>query len=174
MTKSKKLALCGMLGALMIVIMLLGSLFPMATYCYPAIAGFLLIPVARECGGHSAATLYIATSLLSLMLIPDKEGALLFLFLFGLYPLIKPYVQKIHLRSIRIVVKLIFFDGMFFLAYLLLRVLFMPELSMFASQAMAIVFIVIGNITFLLYDFCLVQLSLIYEYRLRPKLHFRN
>lgn len=43
-TESQKIALCGMLGALSVVLLLLGSALQIGTYAAPMLAAFLLIP----------------------------------------------------------------------------------------------------------------------------------
>ena len=47
-TESQKIALCGMLGALSVVLLLLGSALQIGTYAAPMLAAFLLIPVLEE------------------------------------------------------------------------------------------------------------------------------
>mgnify|MGYP000041924771 FL=1 len=49
-TESQKIALCGMLGALSVVLLLLGSALQIGTYAAPMLAAFLLIPVLEEYG----------------------------------------------------------------------------------------------------------------------------
>ena len=42
---SFRVAFCGVLAALMIAVMLLGTMIPTTTYICPALAGVLLLPV---------------------------------------------------------------------------------------------------------------------------------
>ena len=58
-TESQKIALCGMLGALSVVLLLLGSALQIGTYAAPMLAAFLLIPVLEEYGTRYALTLYV-------------------------------------------------------------------------------------------------------------------
>ena len=51
-TESQKIALCGMLGALSVVLLLLGSALQIGTYAAPMLAAFLLIPVLEEYGSN--------------------------------------------------------------------------------------------------------------------------
>ncbi|MEG0092329.1 MAG: hypothetical protein RSA20_10945, partial [Oscillospiraceae bacterium] len=82
---SKKIALCGVIGALSITILLFGFMVPFATYACPAIAAFLLLPIAYEFKEKTAFTLYAAVSFLAIFLIPDKELAMMYIMVFGLY-----------------------------------------------------------------------------------------
>ena len=45
---SRRIALGGVFGALSLVILLMGSVFPAATFVAPAIAGLAIVPVAVE------------------------------------------------------------------------------------------------------------------------------
>ena len=54
MNASRRMALCGMLTALAVVILLLGGLLPLATFCAPVLAMAALLPVLEECGPRAA------------------------------------------------------------------------------------------------------------------------
>ena len=72
---SRRMALCGMMAALAVTIMLLGGVIPLATFCCPALAGLALIPVLMEAGKKWTLMVYAAAAVLSLLLGPDKEAA---------------------------------------------------------------------------------------------------
>ena len=52
--KSRPVAFCAMMAALSVVVMLLGGLVPVFTYCSPLIASILLLPVLDEYGAGKA------------------------------------------------------------------------------------------------------------------------
>ena len=82
--KSWTMAYCGMAAALCVALMLLGAVIPIAMFIAPALAGFLIATVCVECGRTMALTAYAAVSLLALLFVPDKEVALIFVFLLGI------------------------------------------------------------------------------------------
>ena len=86
MKKSKQVAAGGIAASLCLLLMFLTGLFPFATYALPAMAGTLLIVVVIELGRPTATMVYAAVSLLSLLITPDKEAALMFVVFFGYYP----------------------------------------------------------------------------------------
>ena len=75
-TESQKIALCGVLGALSVALLLVGNILQIGTYAAPMLACFLLIPVLEEYGARYAVMLYAVVSVLSVILVPDKELAL--------------------------------------------------------------------------------------------------
>lgn len=172
--KSMSVSLCGLLGALMIVAMLLGNILPLTSALCPAIAGFFLIPALRECGFSYALILFLAVGILSLLLLPNKESALLFSLLLGLYPLCRPALNRITLRPLQLASKLLFFNLLLFTIYALLLFILAPA-ALFAefstyTGATLLLLLLMGNAAFFLYDTCLNRITFLYEYKLRAKL----
>lgn len=88
------MALGGMLTATAVVIMCLGSLIPVNTYVCPVLCILITRVVLESCGRRIGWCYYIATAILSLMLAPDREAALVYAFL-GYYPMIRPFFEKL-------------------------------------------------------------------------------
>ena len=171
---SRRVALCGLLSALMLVIMLFFSAIPLSTYAPPALAGTLSIPIVWELGRKPGFLVYLTVSILSLFLAPDKEPALLFLFLLGWYPVARSQLQHLPRKPVRILVKLAIFNLATCLAYaLMLFVLTMPDLRAESAQwtmPLMVGILLLGNAAFLLYDVMLARMADLYVYRIRCKL----
>ena len=56
--QSRKVALCGVLCGLAVVVLLLGGLFSLAVYCAPLLAMAVLLPVLEEYGPGTAGAAY--------------------------------------------------------------------------------------------------------------------
>lgn len=173
MKNSKKIALTGMLCALAVAIMMMGGLIPLATYCCPALAGLMLIPIFVECGEKLSWCAFAAIAILSLMLCPDKEAALFFLFL-GYYPIVRWRLEQIRSTALRIIAKLGVFNIAVGLTYLLLIFLFRMDRIIQEYREMGLILtavcLLLGNITLLFYDRLLANITAIYVNRLRNKL----
>ena len=171
--KSGPIALCGVLAALAAVLMLLGGIFPGATYCAPLLGMLPLIPCVEEYGRGAALSVYAVTAALAVLLIPDKELACVYLF-FGYYPALKPALDQIAARPLRLVAKLALCTAAALTMYfLLIRVLGLEQLSDEAALPLRALLLVMANVTFLLLDRALGQLSLVWRHRLR-RLFFRR
>ena len=109
--KSWAMAYCGMAAALSVALMLLGAVVPVLMFIAPAVASLLIATVCVECGRTMALTAYGAVSLLSLLFVPDKEVALVFVFLLGYYPLVKPRLERIRPPLVRVLCKLLLCNG---------------------------------------------------------------
>ena len=136
------------------------------------LAGFLSIPIACECGTGMALCAYAAVAILSCLLGPDKEAAALYLFL-GWYPVLRPKLQRLR-QPLRLLVKLAIFNCAVAAVYgLLIFVLGLDSLRSELSELsriMLTVILILGNAVFLLFDFILPRLTLLYQYRFRPHL----
>lgn len=149
---AKAMALGGVLGALAVVIMSMGTLIPVATFVCPMLCMMILQFVMKLCGGRIAWAWYGAVAILGLLLAPDKEAAAVFAFL-GYYPIVKPRLDKLPYAWFW---KLALFNGAIFAMYWLLGNLFgMTELSAEFQEmgtVMTAVLLILGNVTFILLD----------------------
>ena len=174
--RSFRVAFCGVMAGLMVALMLLGTLIPLSTYICPMLAGALAVPVVWELGKGSGWVLYAAVSVLSLILAPDKEAALLYVLLLGWYPVLRPGLMRITRRPVRILVKLLLFNAAVCAVYALLLFVFVsPDLQTEAAEwtgGMLLGMLFLGNLTFLVYDQLLARLTDRYVTRLRPKLFY--
>ena len=121
--QTRSLAMASISAALATVFLAFGSAVPMATYAAPILALLALIPAAAECPPGMTLTAYGAASLLSLILSADKECALVFLFL-GYYPALRPKLEQLRPKLLRILCKLLIGLGSMALLYCLLIFLF--------------------------------------------------
>jgi hypothetical protein len=173
-TKSGQIALCGILAALSLVILLLGNLFPLATYCAPAMAAVLLLPVVTECGVRYAFLMYLTVALLGMLFLPDRELAFLYAMVLGYYPILKVELDRIRWRILRVAAKLAIFNLSILAAYgLLLSIFSTPELTAdFADtgKTFLALLLFVGNVTFLVFDLALSGLARVYQIRLHPKI----
>lgn len=162
---TKTIAICGVMGALAVVVMLFGSILPLATFCAPAIAGILIMPVVIEYGKKSGVLLYISISLLSVFMVADKEMAFAFIFLLGYYPLLKTFIETIKIRILKIITKFAVFNVAVICMYIVLMLVF-PVDAVLQQLNGGVVFIasilVLGNITFLIYDIAIARIIGIY------------
>ena len=146
------MALGGMLAALAVVMMSLGTVIPVTTYVCPMLCALLLQGVLKTCGSRVAWAWYGAVALLSVLLAPDKEAAGVFVFL-GYYPIVKPALDR---KKGKWLWKGLLFNGSVCLLYfLLLRLLGLKQLTQEWSDmsvGMLAVLLILGNVTFFLLD----------------------
>lgn len=167
------MALCGVMGALAVVCLLL-TVFPFATYALPALASVFLFPVVIECGRRYGILVYAATAVLALLLAPDLEAKILYVAFFGYYPVLKSAAEAFR-KVGEWALKLGTFNAAVLIAYFLLTRLGL-SLSEFALGSLPLaaavgVFWAIGNVVFVLYDVALTRALTLYFVRFQPLLH---
>lgn len=168
--KSREIALCGVMNALAVVIMNLGGIVPMATFCTPILAMIVLLPVLEEYGGKMGWCAWAAVSILSLLQVADRETAFVYVF-FGWYPMVRPAVNKIPTKLGKLGVKLLICNAVITLLYgALLRVMGMTNDLLEATKLMNCTLLVLGNIAFLMTDLVLHRMTLLWHLKWRK--HF--
>ena len=162
------MALCGVLCALAVVLLALGGVVPIATFCAPVLAMAALLPVLEEAGPRLAAAAWAAVSLLALLLDPDREAALVYL-CFGWYPLLRPRIAGLSSSLARTAARMAVCTGVCLLLYGVIgRVLGLPEDP--AAGGFQILLLALANLTFLILDRALERLTLLWRRRLRRRL----
>ena len=150
--KSYDIALGGVMAAVAITIMALGTMIPVATFVCPMLCMLLLRFVLLKCNDRIGWAWFGAVAILSLLLSPDKEAAAVFAAL-GYYPVIKPKMDKLPLKWLW---KVLYFNAVILLLYWLLMHLFgMAQIAAeFAEMGliMTAVTLILGNICFFLLD----------------------
>lgn len=171
--QTRRVAVGGMMVALATAILMMGGVIPAATFVGPALAGIFMIPVLVEGGRRMALGAWLAVSALSLMLCADKEAALLFAFL-GWYPAMK-WTLDARLPGWKgLPVKLLLWNAcsgaMMALVFFVLRMDQVVAEYREMGRVMLVAFILLANVTMVLYDRLLSIMLVVYVRKLRPKL----
>ena len=104
---TKRLTVCAVLSALGVCIAWLGSLIGVLDLCTPLLTSLLLVPVVIEYGKGYPWGVWLATTILSLLLLPSKSPAAVYL-VFGYYPILKAYLERLRPLPCRLLKQLLF------------------------------------------------------------------
>ena len=173
MKKSTQVALGGLSSALCLLLMFMTGLIPFSSYIFPALAGIVLISVREENGLKTALLVYAATSLLALLIIPDREAVMMYIMLLGYYPLAKPWIERLA-RPLSILFKLMLFNIVVVAFYYVMLFVFgVPDMlegwGDFGRYTVAVILVIV-NFTLFMYDYLLTQALHIYRGWFRPKI----
>ena len=151
-TPASNMALGGVLAAVAVVIMAMGTIIPVATYVCPMLCILILKGVGRTCGKRIGWAWFGAVALLSLLLAPDKEAAAVFCAI-GYYPMVKPALDK---KKLPWLWKGLLFNAAILSLYgVLMYVLGMEQILQDfegAGIALTAVTLFLGNVTFFMMD----------------------
>jgi hypothetical protein len=172
--RHKKIAVCGIIAALSLAMMFLSAVVPFSTFAAPAIAGLLMLAIKLEYGTKSAIVTFFAVSILSAMLVPQKETAVVFAAFLGFYPIIKTSLDKLKSRLAGWTIKLFIFNAAITSAYLLM--LYVLGLDEVFEDGLGVIItpllMISANVIFILYDLAVNRF--VYEYRFRLRRYFNK
>ena len=179
MTVSAKTALGAMVTALSVVI-LIPSAMQVFVYTLPAMAGMLTMFAVVEIDKKWAIGSYVATSLIGLLFVANKEAVMYYVAFFGYYPVVKAILESKLPRVLEYILKFLIFNFSIVLSGIVLVKLFgMPyndllgiddESAFFTRYALPIM-LGMGNVVFVLYDVALTRLLTAYIYVWQKRFH---
>ena len=102
--KSKYIAESGLLVALTVVILYATSIIPISTLSILTVASCLIPISIIRTSIKNTILVYIASSILSFFLVPTNIAIYYTLF-FGIYGIIKYFIEKLRKYSLRIIIK---------------------------------------------------------------------
>lgn len=171
MKNSTRLAVCGIVTALSVVLLFLGGITFILAYTMPMLVGLFMIMLKRTFGASSAWITYAAVSALSFMLVADKECMLMYILFFGYYPIIQDSINKIKIKPAGVFVKLLIFNIMVFAVQLILVYVFgIPFLEEGEGKWLIILFAALMNLVFVFYDRILTSLAALYKIKIEKKI----
>ena len=157
-----------MASALGVTVLYLGSFIEVLDISMAVLASVLCTVTVIEYGKGAPWSVFFVTSLLSLLLLPNKFPALLYALFFGYYPIIKESIEKIRSKIAQWAIKLCIFAAATALVFLL-TTLFTIDVDIPAGTFMKIVFTVLIALTLILYDLALTKIITFYIIRLRQR-----
>lgn len=149
MSASRQMALGGMLTAVAVVIMCMGSIIPVNTYICPVLCIAVNRIVLERCGRRLGWCYYLAVAVLSLLLAPDREAALVYAFL-GYYPMVRHWFEK--LGPLAGAAKLVFFTLAGAASYGVLLLVMGAGAAMAEGWLLTAVTVLLWDVLFLLVD----------------------
>ena len=184
--RTTRIAASGMMIALGVIFLYIGSLIDTLNIIMAAVASLLCVMAVVDYGPGYAFMLYAGTGLAALLLLPEKFTPAVYLLLIGYYPMVKERLERLakrgtepadpkkakHVRRLRAVgifaLKLCIGNAAIIALFLLARyVLLLPpsdKLLLLALWGMA-------NVTFVLYDLALTQLISLYLRKRHKRFH---
>lgn len=171
---SYRVALGGVISSLCLMMMFMTSLTPLLYLVMPMFAGILMIVIISEISVGWAFLTYISVSMLSMLVTFNKESALMFIMIFGHYPMLKLYIEKLKFRPLRIIVKFVLYNVCMAAETLAVIYLFgiddvINEMNDLGRYGLWII-LGMNNTMFVSYDTALSSCSLLYKKWLKPKI----
>lgn len=161
---SKRIATNAFLIALTIIILYLNLILPISTISILTLAS-LIIPIALIRNSIKDAFLvYISSSIISFFLLP-LNIVLLYICFFGIYGIVKYFIEKINNIALEIILKLAFFNFILIIGFLI----FKSFLPINLIKIPIWLFILLSQLIFLIYEYALTLLISFYIEKIHKK-----
>ncbi len=167
MKNTKKLTFSAVLSALAVAIMYIGSALEVLDLSTAALASMCVLLVLVELGMKYAFLTYATIGVLSLLILPMKYAAIMFVGFLGFYPMAKAFFEQKFRGMLCLVLKILLLNVCTFAMLLLVRYV-MTEALWFE-----IMVLVLANIVFVVYDFALTRLLRVYVFKWRKMLKIK-
>ena len=174
MKQSSKCAIGGIVASLSLVLMISVAVIPFLTYALPALAGALIIFIVVEIDKKWAFGVYATVAILGMILVPEKEVAVMYLAFFGYYPVFKALIESKFPVVIEWIIKILSFvltmAGSYFLMMKFMGVT-IDETEEWGVMAYPIL-LGMGTFAFILYDIALTKTITLYVMKWQK--HFKR
>ncbi len=127
---TKKITTSSIMTALTLVFLFGSSYVPTGKIALLALTSMCMLVTVLECGIKYAWIQFVATSLLSLLLIPSKGNVFLFIAIIGYYPILKLHIESIKNIKLELLVKIMFFNALLIVVFFVVKYVVLNYLSL--------------------------------------------
>lgn len=163
--KTGKIAMGGICTALAVIFMFGASFVPGIELTLYLISSLFTAVMVIETGAAGGLAVFAASSLLGLILVPNKLALVPYIFCFGYYAVLKLYIERIKSGVLQITLKVIYFAAVLLIGLLVFQSVLTAGIHMPDWPVGGL--IAAGLVMMILYDY--VMTFLISWYRRRFK-----
>lgn len=168
MSQTKKVTISAMMVALGTVFMIIGAAIEVLDLSVCALASLLVVFIYLEIGSYYPWLVWICTSLATALLYPGSIVWAEYALVFGIYPLIKSYIERLPKWS-WIIVKLVYINAIIWALFLICEKLIGVPFFGEETLGMTIAVYVLMNVAFVAYDFFITVMVRFYYDKLRHR-----
>ncbi|HHW48039.1 MAG TPA: hypothetical protein GXX14_05405 [Clostridiaceae bacterium] len=147
---TKRIALNGILGSLAVVAVFLATVMPTNRLSFFALSSFFVSVVIIEYGIKNGWAFYISTSLLALIVVPNKVEVIPYAIFFGIYGIVKSYIERLGRVMLEYVLKYVYFNACLACIVFVVREFFLETVDLRFSWWLVIIAL---QGVFLVYDY---------------------
>ncbi len=165
-SRVKRITLSGILLAFTVICVFLAAVLPTSKLSLYALSSLFMSVILIEFGTKAGWAFYLASAILSALLVPRLE-VIPFVVFFGIYGLIKLYIERLNSRITEYILKLAYFN-----ICLILGLFFLKEIILNGVNLSAPVYIVAAvlEVVFVVYDYIYTLFIRFYGTQLKQRL----
>ena len=162
---SKKVAYSGVLLGVHTILLILINIIPMNTLFIMGIASLIISIIIMEFGPKSGVVFYLASIILSFLVINNKSHWVLYNLTFGVYGLIKYIIEQDRSIYLEYILKIIFANILLMITYFILKgFIYIP---------INILIIIAFQVVFMIYDSVYTKFIDYYETKIRKIINYK-
>ncbi len=176
MRPTKKLTISSAAVALSVVLLMLSSFLGLMELSIGAIVSLISVIIFIEVGGAYPYLVWAVSSTISLLLLPSKTIGVCYFLVFGIYPMLKACFEKLRVRALHYVVKLVYITAVLVsfiaLCELVLGVPFFEDIGGYSPNVVTLIkggTIILIYVAFFAYDMFLSVMARLYFLKWRDK-----
>jgi len=164
---ARKLTLGGILLALSVIVLYFATSLPTSRLSLYALSSFFVSVIVMEAGVKTGWLYYISSSLLSFFLLHNKAALVPYIVFFGVYGIVKYYVEKIDKPVFEYVLKLVYFNVCVAAAYVFIKEVFLESIEIKFPWPVALILL---QVIFIVYDYVYTLFIRYYDRKLKKML----
>lgn len=150
LNKSKQISLGAMVTVFSILVMLMTSILPTIEIFLLCLSSYLISILIIEADKPTATLSFLATAILGALLVPNKLIIMSYIGFFGYYGILKSYIEGLNNLVLEWVIKILIFNIMVFINYLIFIKLFANNIDLPFSLG---VVVLVLQVEFVIYDY---------------------
>ncbi|MEE0931967.1 MAG: hypothetical protein U0L64_02920 [Clostridium sp.] len=179
--KARDIALGGILVALTTIVLYATSILPISTLAILTIASALIPVCIIRSNIQTSIFVYISSSLIAFFLVPINISFLYFIF-FGVYGIVKFFIERIRKEKLEILFKIVFFNIAFIIGFIImqnvlginiiagLEVLMSRFFDTSGRTIASIILWIVAQPIFLIYDYAMTMIITFYMERIHKNI----
>lgn len=168
MRHTKKITLSAILVALGVAIMTLGAVFDVLDLSVSALASLIVVFVYLEIGSPYTWLVWLCTSLITALVFPGSILWVEYLLVFGIYPILKAYIERAP-RFLWWILKLLFFNFVIWALFFVVEFIFGLPFFEDGSLIWKALLYLLMNAAFIVYDLFITIMVRVYYERFRKR-----
>lgn len=166
--KAYEIAKGGLLTALSVVLIFFSSILPAGKLFVLAVASCIAPMAVLNLKIKGCLIEYLASSVLSLIIIGPRDVVIAYITFFGIYGLIKFLIERMNKLPVEIILKLAYYNLAVLIIFLVYKTLFLNGLNF---KMPLYVILLLSEFAFLIYDYALTLFISYFNRHLNKRIH---
>ena len=162
---SKKVAYSGILLGVHTILLILINIKPMNTLFIMGISSLIISIIIMEFGPKSGVVFYLASIILSFLVINNKAQWVLYNLTFGVYGIIKYIIEQDRSIYLEYILKIIFANMLLMITYFILRGFIYIPINILTILAFQVVFMIYDSVYTKFIDYYETKIRKIINYK---------